>query len=115
MSINHPFLQQFRRQDIPEMRPGDLVRVSQRIKEGNKERIQTFEGILIARKHGSELGATITLRKVISGVGVEKTYPIHSPTIEKIEVIRPGKARRAKLYYLRSAKGRKSKIKARKE
>jgi len=100
--------------NLPNIRPGDTVRVHQKIKEGDKERIQTFEGIVLARKHGSEPRATITVRKVVSGVGVERIFPLHSPTIEKIEIIRKGKARRAKLYYLRGATGERAKIKERK-
>jgi len=83
------------------IKAGDVVRVYQRIKEGGKERTQVFEGIVIARKHGNEIGATITVRKEISGIGVEKIFPIHSPTIEKIEILKEGKRKRAKLYYLR--------------
>jgi large subunit ribosomal protein L19 len=83
------------------IKSGDVVRVYQKIKEGGKERIQVFEGIVIARKHGNEIGATITVRKEISGIGVEKIFPIHSPTIEKIEILNEGKRKRAKLYHLR--------------
>lgn len=93
------------------VRPGDIVRVYQKIKEGDKERIQAFEGQVLARKHGSEAGATITVRKEVSGIGVERIFPIHSPAIEKIEVAKKGKARRAKLYYLRKATGQRAKIK----
>jgi large subunit ribosomal protein L19 len=84
-----------------EIKTGDIVRVYQKIKEGGKERTQVFEGIVIARKHGNEIGATITVRKEISGIGVEKIFPIHSPTIEKIEILKEGKRKRAKLYYFR--------------
>jgi large subunit ribosomal protein L19 len=84
-----------------EIKTGDIVRVYQKIKEGGKERTQVFEGIVIARKHRNEIGATITVRKEISGIGVEKIFPIHSPTIEKIEIVKEGKRKRAKLYYLR--------------
>jgi large subunit ribosomal protein L19 len=84
-----------------EIKTGDIVRVYQKIKEGGKERTQVFEGIVIARKHGNEIGATITVRKEISGIGVEKIFPIHSPIIEKIEIVKEGKRKRAKLYYLR--------------
>lgn len=94
-----------------EARPGDIVRVHQKIKEGDKERIQAFEGRVLARKHGSEAGATITVRKEISGVGVERIFPVHSPLIDKIEIIKKGKARRSKLYYLRTAAGQRAKIK----
>jgi len=83
------------------IKAGDVVRVYQKIKEGEKERTQIFEGIVIARKHGKEIGATITVRKEISGIGVEKIFPIYSPTIEKIEILKEGKRKRAKLYYLR--------------
>lgn len=96
-----------------DIRPGDTVRVYQKIKEDDKERIQVFEGLVLARKHGSEAGATITVRKKVSGIGVERIFPIHSPAIEKIEVIKKGKARRAKLYYLREASGQRAKIKER--
>jgi len=93
--------------------PGDTVRVYQKIREGDKERTQVFEGLVLARKHGSEPGATITVRREISGIGVERIFPIHSPRIEKIEVLKKGKARRAKLYYLRTATGQRAKIKGR--
>jgi large subunit ribosomal protein L19 len=83
------------------IKAGDIIRVYQKIKEGGKERTQVFEGIVIARKHGNEIGATITVRREISGIGVEKIFPIHSPTIEKIEILKEGKRKRAKLYYLR--------------
>jgi len=105
------FLQPFLKKDLPDIRPGDTVRDYQRIKEGDKERVQIFEGLVLARKHGREIGATITVRKVLSGVGVEKIFPVHSPTIEKIEILKRGKTRRAKLYYLRKAKGKRAKLK----
>lgn len=105
------FLQPYLKKDLPDIKPGDTVAVHQKIKEGDQERTQVFEGLVLARKHGKEAGATITVRKVVSGVGVEKIFPIHSPTIEKIEILKRGKARRAKLYYLRKAKGRKAKLK----
>ena len=108
------FLKQFMKKGLPEIRPGDTVKVYQKIKEGDKERVQMFEGVVIARKHGKGVEATITVRRQISGVGVEKIFPIHSPTIEKIEVLRRGKVRRAKLYYLREAKGKRAKIKEKK-
>ena len=90
-----------KKKNIPELKPGWTVRVSQRIKEGEKTRVQAFEGVIIGRKHGNETGATFTIRKIIDGIGVEKTYPLFSPTIEKIEVIKKAKVRRSKLYYLR--------------
>jgi large subunit ribosomal protein L19 len=89
------------KEELKKIKAGDVVRIYQRIKEGEKERTQVFEGIVIARKHGNEIGATITVRKEISGIGVEKIFPIHSPTIEKIEILKEGKSKRAKLYYLR--------------
>ncbi len=101
------------KKDLLYIRPGDTVCVSQKIKEGDKERIQVFEGVIIARKHGKEAGATITVRKVISGIGVERIFPLHSPTIEKIEVLKRGRVRRAKLYYLRKMVGKKAKVKRR--
>ena len=95
---------------IPEIRVGNTVRVHVRIKEGNKERIQVFEGIVI-KKQGGGLNETFTVRKISYGVGVEKTFLIHSPLVEKVEVVRVGKARRAKLYYLRERTGKASKTK----
>ena len=97
--------------NLPELRPGDTIKVHQKIKEGDKERIQIFEGIIIAKKHGKGISATITVRKIVDGVGVERIFPIHSPSVEKFEVVRRGKARRSKLYYLRTAKGKKAKLK----
>ena len=93
--------------EIPDIHPGNEVKIYQRIKEGEKEKTQIFEGIVIARKHGKEIGATITVRKEISGIGVERIFPLHLPTIEKIEILKRGKVKRAKLYYLRKAKGKK--------
>lgn len=90
------------RSDIPQIKPGMKVRVHERIKEGNKERIQVFEGIVLAVKHGKGITATMTVRTVTSGVGVEKIYPLHSPKIEKVEIVRASKVRRAKLYFLRA-------------
>ena len=95
---------------IPDLKVGDTVRVHQRIKEGNRERIQVFEGIII-KKQGGGLNATFTVRRVAYGCGVEKTFLIHSPMVEKVEVVRVGKARRAKLYYLRDRIGKASKTK----
>lgn len=105
------FIKPYLKKELPPLRAGDEVRVFQKVKEGDKEKIQTFEGIVIKRAHGKEIGATITVRKVISGVGVEKIFPLHSPTIEKIEILKRGKVKRAKLYYLRKAKGKKAKLK----
>ena len=109
--------------NIPDIKAGDTVRVYQIIKETTrpgkkakkeeekKEKIQVFEGLVLARKHGNEPGATITVRKVMDGVGVEKIFPIHSPIIKSIEITKRGKVRRAKLYYLRKAKGKRAKLK----
>ena len=116
------FLGPFLKKDLLDIRPGDTIKVYQKIKETlkkdktstgkeDKEKIQVFEGIVLARKHGKEIGATITVRKIISGVGVERIFPLHSPTINKIEIIKRGKVRRAKLYYLRKVKGKKARLK----
>src|SRR5687767_8311689 len=86
---------------LPEFRPGNTVKVHQRIKESGKERVQIFEGLVIARKGGTGVNATFTVRKIASGVGVERIYPIHSPNIVKLEVVKPTDVRRAKLYYVR--------------
>ena len=101
----------FLKKEIPDIQPGDTVKVFQKLKEKNKERIQVFEGVVIARKHGKEIGATITVRKVVGGIGVERIFPLHLPTIEKIEIIKRSKTRRAKLYYLRKAKGKRARLK----
>ena len=96
---------------LPELNAGDTIKVHQKIKEGDKERIQIFEGLILAKKHGKGISATITVRKVVDGVGVERVFPIHSPSLAKIEVVKHGKTRRSKLYYLRTAKGKKSRLK----
>ena len=100
------------RQDIPEFRPGDTVRLQVKIIEGAKERIQSYEGIVIKRR-GSGLNETFTVRRISYGVGVERCFPVHSPRLEKIEVIRRGKVRRAKLYYIRKLSGKAARIKNR--
>lgn len=97
------------RSDIPEFRAGDTVRVHAKVVEGTRERIQMFEGVVIARK-GSGISETYTVRKISNGVGVERIFPLHTPRVEKIEVIRHGKVRRAKLYYLRALTGKKARI-----
>jgi large subunit ribosomal protein L19 len=102
------------RDDIPEFRPGDNVKVHVRVVEGTRSRIQVFEGVVIARKGGG-LRETFTVRKISFGVGVERTFPLHSPVIDKIEVSRRGSVRRAKLYYLRDRVGKKARIKERRE
>ena len=96
----------------PDVTVGDTVRVHLRVKEGNRERIQVFEGTVIAKKHGG-INETFTVRRISYGVGVEKVFPIHAPTIEKIETVRKGKVRRAKLYYLRDRVGKSAKVKER--
>ena len=98
------------RNDLPELRIGDTLKVYLKVKEGNRERTQLFEGPLIAKKHGG-ISETITVRRIASGVGVEKVFPVNSPNIEKIEVTRHGKVRRAKLYYLRDRVGKAAKVK----
>ena len=106
------FLKPFLKETLPDIRPGDTVCVYQKIKEGDREKTQVFEGQVLARKHGKEIGATITVRREISGIGAEKIFPLHSPTIEKIEILKRGKVRRSKLYYLRRAKGKGAKLKS---
>ena len=99
------------KKDIPDIRPGDVVRVHQKIKEQDeKERIQVFEGLIIARKHGKGANATFTVRKIFQGIGVERIFPIHCPTISKIEVIKHSKVRRAKLYYMRGRHGKRARM-----
>ena len=105
-SIEHEQL----KNKIPELRVGNTVKVHQRIKEGNRERVQVFEGIII-KKQGGGVNATFTVRKIAYGVGVEKTWPVHSPNVDKIEVVRHGKVRRAKLNYLRDRVGKAAKVK----
>ncbi|GAB4262769.1 50S ribosomal protein L19 [Deferrisoma sp.] len=98
------------RMDVPHLRAGDKVRVHYRIREGEKVRVQVFEGVLIAKKGGG-VRSTITVRKMSFGVGVERTFPVHSPLIEKIEVVSHSKVRRAKLYYLRALRGKAARLK----
>ena len=99
------------KQDIPAFRVGDTVKVYGKIKEGNRERIQVFEGVVLKRQGGSNR-ETFTVRKTSNGIGVEKTWPLHSPNVEKIEIVRRGKVRRAKLNYLRGRIGKAAKVKA---
>jgi large subunit ribosomal protein L19 len=104
------FINKNKRADVPEFRPGDTIRVHVKIKEGDKERLQAFEGVLIARNN-TGLGESITVRKISFGQGVERIFPTHSPSIEKVDVIRRGTVRRSKLYYLRALKGKAARIK----
>lgn len=96
--------------EVPELNIGDTVRVSVKIKEGDKERIQMFEGTIIAKKHAG-INETFTVRRVAYGVGVERVFPVHSPHVEKVELVRSGRVRRAKLYYLRDRVGKAAKVK----
>ena len=114
MDILRAITQEQLRTDLPELQIGDYVKVYIKIKEGNRERIQMFEGTLIAMKHGG-IQQTFTVRRVSYGVGVEKTFPVHSPKIDRIEIVRHGKVRRAKLYYLRDRVGKAAKVKERVE
>ncbi|WP_132526664.1 50S ribosomal protein L19 [Phorcysia thermohydrogeniphila] len=98
-----------------DFRPGDTVRVHVKVKEGDKERIQVFEGVVIRKRGGTGTDATFTVRKVSYGIGIERTFPLHSRVIEKIEVVKRGIVRRARLYYLRELKGKAAKIKEKKE
>ena len=103
-----------KRSDIPDFRPGDTLKVHVKVVEGNKTRVQVFQGVVIARS-GSGINETFTVRKVSYGVGVERIFPLHTPIIEKIEVVTRGDVRRAKLYYLRELRGKKAKIRERRE
>lgn len=98
--------------DIPDFAPGDSVRVHVRVVEGGRERVQAFEGVVIARR-GNRTNETFTVRRVTYGIGVERTFPIHSPNVERIEVLRRGRVRRAKLYYLRERRGKRARIRER--
>ncbi|MCT6892729.1 MAG: 50S ribosomal protein L19 [Lactobacillaceae bacterium] len=97
--------------DIPKFKAGDTIRVHAKIVEGKRERIQIFEGVVIKRKGGNSISATYTVRKISSGIGVERTFPLHSPRVAKIEVVKIGKVRRAKLYYFRKLRGKAARIK----
>ncbi|HET6680894.1 MAG TPA: 50S ribosomal protein L19 [Gemmatimonadaceae bacterium] len=112
----HPFIEtqkEWMRSDVPPFRPGDTLRVNVRVKEGEKERLQAFEGVCIARR-GSGVSETFTVRKMSSGVGVERIFPVHSPMVAAIKVLRRGRVRRAKLYYLRHLTGKATRIKEKK-
>jgi large subunit ribosomal protein L19 len=106
--VEQPYL----RSDIPEFRPGDTVKVHVRVVEGTRERVQVFQGVVIGRQNGG-LRETFTVRKISFGVGVERTFPVHSPSIAKLELVSRGRVRRAKLYYLRDLRGKKARIKER--
>ncbi len=110
MDLMQQFSSKYMKDEAPACSVGDTVRVHIRVKEGSRERIQVFEGTVIAKKHGG-IEESVTVRRVSYGVGVEKVFPLHAPTVEKIEVVRRGKVRRAKLYYLRDRVGKAAKVK----
>ena len=110
MDLIKAFTEKYQKAEPPVVEIGDTVRVHLKVKEGNRERIQVFEGTVIAKQHGG-IEETFTVRRVSYGVGVEKVFPVHAPSIEKIELVRHGKVRRAKLYYLRSRVGKAAKVK----
>ena len=112
MNILDKIDQEQMRFDMPEFRPGDTVKVHIRIIEGNKERVQVFQGVVIKRKRGT-MNATFTVRKISHGVGVEKTFALHSPRIEKVEMVTPGRVRRSRLFYLRERRGKAARIRER--
>lgn len=114
MDVLSAVAQDYLKTDIPAFNVGDTVKVHIKIKEGNRERIQIFEGFVLKRQNGG-IGETFTVRRIASGVGVEKTFPLHSPLVEKIEVVRRGKVRRARLHYMRQRTGKSAKIKSREE
>ena len=111
MDLIKSITQEYERTDIPEFSVGDTVKVYLKVKEGNKERIQMFEGFVLKRQNGG-ISETFTVRKISSGVGVEKTFPLHSPRIEKIELVRKGDVRRAKINYMRERTGKAARIKS---
>ena len=110
MDLIKTLTEQYMKKELPEMNVGDTVRVTLRVKEGTRERNQVYEGTIIARKHGG-INESITVRRISNGVGCEKVFPVHSPSIVGVETIRHGKVRRAKLYYLRGRVGKKAKVK----
>ena len=112
MDLVKTLTQQYMKPELPQMNVGDTVRVTVRVKEGNRVRNQAFDGTIIAKKHGG-INETITVRRISYGVGCEKVFPVHSPTIVSVETVRRGKVRRAKLYYLRDRVGKKAKVKER--
>ena len=112
MDVLSSVTNEYMKSDIPAFNVGDTVKVHVKIKEGNRERIQIFEGFVLKKQNGG-IGETFTVRRIASGVGVEKTFPLHSPLVEKIEVVRRGKIRRARLHYMRQRNGKSAKIKSR--
>ena len=110
MDMIKAFTSEQLKENVPVIRVGDTIRVHNKIKEGSRERIQMFEGTVIA-KHGGGISETFTVRRVSYGCGVEKTFPVHSPNVEKVDIVRVGKVRRAKLYYIRDRVGKASKVK----
>lgn len=114
MDVLSSVVQDYLKTDIPAFNVGDTVKVHVKIKEGNRERIQIFEGFVLKKQNGG-IGETFTVRRIASGVGVEKTFPIHSPLVEKIEVVKRGKVRRARLHYMRARTGKSAKIKSKEE
>lgn len=114
MNVLSSVVQDYLKTDVPAFNVGDTVKVHVKIKEGNRERIQIFEGFVLKRQNGG-IGETFTVRRIASGVGVEKTFPIHSPLVEKIEVVKRGKVRRARLHYMRARTGKSAKIKSKEE
>ena len=114
MDVLSSVVQDYLKTDIPAFNVGDTVKVHVKIKEGNRERIQIFEGFVLKRQNGG-IGETFTVRRIASGVGVEKTFPIHSPLVEKIEVVKRGKVRRARLHYMRARTGKSAKITSKEE
>lgn len=114
MNVLNSVANEYMKSDIPAFNVGDTVKVHVKIKEGNRERIQIFEGFVLKRQGGG-IGETFTVRRIASGVGVEKTFPVHSPLVEKIEVVRRGRIRRARLHYMRERTGKSAKIKSRAE
>ena len=112
MDLMKALTSQYMKEELPQMNVGDTVRVNVKIKEGARERVQAFEGTIIARKHGG-IEESITVRRLSYGVGCEKVFPVHSPNIVKVETVRRGKVRRAKLYYLRNRLGKAAKVKER--
>ncbi|KPJ97468.1 MAG: 50S ribosomal protein L19 [Gemmatimonas sp. SG8_28] len=112
MSVMETIKREGLKDDLPDFRPGDTVRVSVRVREGDKERLQAYEGVCIARRGGG-ISETFTVRKISGGIGVERVFPLHSPLVAQIDVVRRGRVRRAKLYYLRKLAGKAARIRER--